>query len=276
VARSRELVARGRPAAVVARVAGIGRQAIYRRPRRPPTGQRRRLIAVDEVVLAIARSRPPGRGWSPPWPAASSAGRSTASACSGSCASAPWCSGAARKGGAGGRGSFRVERPDQPWRLDMTSVWVAGHGWCYLNAATCLLHARDHRLGDRRPLPRPGGDRRHPGGGRRARHPARAAHARHRQRLSVHRARIPRPPGRTRDHPPPRRLPRPREPGLHPCPGAPSSSSAASGAKRSRPSTKPAKGSAPTSTATTTDPTAGWPTAPRARSPPPGRTTTTS
>lgn len=32
-------------------------------------------------------------------------------------------------------GFFRVERPDQLWHLDMTSIWVAEHGWCYLNAA---------------------------------------------------------------------------------------------------------------------------------------------
>ncbi|MFN8164315.1 MAG: DDE-type integrase/transposase/recombinase [Solirubrobacterales bacterium] len=28
----------------------------------------------------------------------------------------------------------RVERPDQLWHMDMTSIWVAEHGWCYLNA----------------------------------------------------------------------------------------------------------------------------------------------
>jgi putative transposase len=32
-------------------------------------------------------------------------------------------------------GFFRVERPRQLWQLDMTSVWVAEHGWCYLMAA---------------------------------------------------------------------------------------------------------------------------------------------
>jgi putative transposase len=32
-------------------------------------------------------------------------------------------------------GFFRVEHPDQLWHLDMTSVWVAEHGWTYLNAA---------------------------------------------------------------------------------------------------------------------------------------------
>ena len=67
VARSRELVAQGRPAAVVARVAGISRQAIYRRPagRRRDSG--RRVDAVDRVVLDIAagRTRPTARGWSP-------------------------------------------------------------------------------------------------------------------------------------------------------------------------------------------------------------------
>ena len=58
VARSRELVAQGRPAAVVARVAGISRQAIYRRPKRPPTGQRRPLVAIDAAILGVARENP--------------------------------------------------------------------------------------------------------------------------------------------------------------------------------------------------------------------------
>jgi len=58
VARSRELVAQGRPAAVVARVAGISRQAIYRRPKRPPRGDRRPLDAVDRVVLDVAGENP--------------------------------------------------------------------------------------------------------------------------------------------------------------------------------------------------------------------------
>ena len=32
-------------------------------------------------------------------------------------------------------GFFRVERPDQLWHMDRSAVWVAEHGWCYLNAA---------------------------------------------------------------------------------------------------------------------------------------------
>lgn len=58
VARSRELVAQGRPAAVVARVAGISRQAIYRRPVRPPKGHRRPLDATDRIVFDVARANP--------------------------------------------------------------------------------------------------------------------------------------------------------------------------------------------------------------------------
>src|SRR6266704_680609 len=38
-------------------------------------------------------------------------------------------------------GFFRVERPRQLWQLDMSSVWVAEHGWCYLNAIIdCCTH----------------------------------------------------------------------------------------------------------------------------------------
>ncbi len=31
-------------------------------------------------------------------------------------------------------GFFQVERPRHLWQLDMTSVWVAEHGWTYLMA----------------------------------------------------------------------------------------------------------------------------------------------
>jgi putative transposase len=136
VARSRELVAQGRPAAVVARVAGISRQAMYRRPVRPPKGQRRPLDDVDRVVLEVARENP------------TDGTRMVAAL-------------ASREHGVDinrkrvqrlmrehrllqpkrteGRrkrpGYFQVTRPDELWHLDMTSVWVAEHGWCYLNAA---------------------------------------------------------------------------------------------------------------------------------------------
>jgi putative transposase len=132
VARSRELVARAFAAAAVARVLQVSRQALYRTPslRRPP--QRRPVSdpveqAIVEVALAnqtdgyrmvtafvrrklgrpvnrkrvlrvmrerklIQRRRRLERRKRP--------------------------------------GFFRVERPRQLWQLDMTSVWVAEHGWC--------------------------------------------------------------------------------------------------------------------------------------------------
>jgi putative transposase len=137
VARSRELVAQGRPAALVARVAGISRQAIYRRPPRPPKGQRRPLDATDRVVLDIARANP------------TDGTRMVAALASRELAGAAVNRKRAQrlmrehrllqpKRSEGRRrrpGFFRVTRPDELWHLDMTSVWIAEHGWCYLNAA---------------------------------------------------------------------------------------------------------------------------------------------
>jgi putative transposase len=136
VARSRELVARGFALAAVARVLQVSRQAIYRTPtprrppqRRPPVDaveaaivevagdnqtdgyrmvaaltrqklgiavNRKRVLRVMRERKLIQRRRPLERRKRP--------------------------------------GFFRVERPRQLWQLDMTSIWVAEHGWTYLNA----------------------------------------------------------------------------------------------------------------------------------------------
>jgi putative transposase len=135
VARSRELVAQGRPAAVVARVAGISRQAIYRRPVRPPKGQRRVLDDVDLAVLQVARENP------------TDGSRMVAAITAGQLAGAVNRKRVQRlmrehqllqpKRSEGRRrrpGYFEVTRPDELWHMDMTSIWVAEHGWVYLNA----------------------------------------------------------------------------------------------------------------------------------------------
>ena len=136
VARSRDLVAEGHAPSVVARVAGVSRQALYRTPtprrlpqRRPPADpveqviveealanqsdgyrmvtafvrrrlsrpvNRKRVLRVMRERKLIQRRRPLERRKRP--------------------------------------GFFRVERPRQLWQLDMTSVWVAEHGWTYLMA----------------------------------------------------------------------------------------------------------------------------------------------
>ena len=90
-------------------------------------------------------------------------------------------------------GFFRVERPRQLWQLDMTSIWVAEHGWCYLNAIidcctreivgwSLELRCRaDEAIAVVEQA------------ASRARHPAGRARARQRQRLRLHRPPLPRP-----------------------------------------------------------------------------------
>ena len=136
VARSRRLVAEGYALATVARVLKVSRQALYRTPTpRTPPQRRPPADAVEQAIVAealanqtdgyrmicafvrrklgvpvnrkrvprvmrerklIQRRRPLERRKRP--------------------------------------GFFRVERPRQLWQLDMSSVWVAEHGWTYLMA----------------------------------------------------------------------------------------------------------------------------------------------
>jgi putative transposase len=137
VARSRELVAAGRKPAVVARVAGVSRQAIYRKPkprrppqRRPPSGP------VDEAIVEVAKANPTDGSRMVAALASRALGRQV---------NRKRAQRVMREQRLLQRhrplrrrrrpGFFRVERPDQLWHLDMTSVWVAEHGWTYLNAA---------------------------------------------------------------------------------------------------------------------------------------------
>ena len=138
VARSRELVAQGRPAALVARVAGISRQAIYRRPRRPPRGQRRALDELDRVVLAVAREDEHATDGTRMIAAIASrrAGRPiNRKRCQRLMREHRLLQPVRSEGRRRRPGYFQVTRPDELWHLDMTSVWVADHGWTYLNAA---------------------------------------------------------------------------------------------------------------------------------------------
>ena len=113
-------------------------------------------------------------------------------------------------------GFFQVTRPNELWHLDMT-VGLGRRARPGLpDGRDRLLHPRDRRLAPRAPLPR---HRRASRSIERAvaarRVRPRDADARHRQRLGVHRPRVRARPLRARDRPSPRRLPRPREPGLH-------------------------------------------------------------
>jgi putative transposase len=139
VTRSRELVAAGESPTVVARVAQISRQAIYRVPRKAPPAARRSAPPADDVEAAIMQVAKANQ----------TDGYRIV------------CALVCRKlGRAVNRkrvlrvmrerrliqrrrrldrrrrpGFFSVRRPNELWHLDMTSVWVAEHGWCYLMAA---------------------------------------------------------------------------------------------------------------------------------------------
>ena len=136
VARSRELVARGYALATVARVLGVTRQAIYRIPK-PRSAPQRRPVSdpVDLAIVDVAKENPTD-GYRMVWALTRR-----------------------KLGRAVNRkrvlhvmreqkliqrralpprrrrpGVFRVTRPAQLWHMDMTSIWVAEHGWVYLNA----------------------------------------------------------------------------------------------------------------------------------------------
>lgn len=138
VAYARQLHAEGHSPSVLARILKISRQAIYRTPcpSRPPDAAKR--LPADEVEQAIVQvaEQNPTDGY-----------RMVTA----------WVS--RKLGRAVNRkrvlrvmrerkliqrrqteprrrrpGFFKVERPGQLWHLDMTSIWVAEHGWCYLNA----------------------------------------------------------------------------------------------------------------------------------------------
>ena len=137
VARSRELVAAGRRPAVVARVAGVSRAAIYHRPkpRRPPQ-RRPPSEPVEQAIVEVAGANP------------TDGTRMVAALTSrrlGRPVNRKLVQRVMREQGLLQRhrppgrrrrpGFFRVECPDQLWHLDLSSVWVAEHGWCYLQAA---------------------------------------------------------------------------------------------------------------------------------------------
>jgi putative transposase len=135
-ARSRELVAKGRKPAVVARVLQVNRTGLYRTPkRRPRTAGRPVSDPVDWLIVDVARSNP------------TDGTRMVAALVSqrlGRQVNRKRAQRVMREQRLLQRyrplrrrrrpGFFRVERPDQLWHLDMTAVWVVEHGWTYLMA----------------------------------------------------------------------------------------------------------------------------------------------
>ena len=136
VARSRELVARGYALATVARVLQVTRQAIYRVPK-PRQAPKRRSPAgeVDEAIVETAKANPTD-GYRMVWALARrKLGRAVNRKRVLRVMREQKLIQRRRAVSRRRRpGYFRVERPAQLWHMDMTAVWVAEHGWCYLNA----------------------------------------------------------------------------------------------------------------------------------------------
>ena len=216
-ARSRELVGEGRRPAVVARVLQINRTGLYRAPKQRPAMVRRPLTdPVDRLIVAVAHANPTDGSRMVAALASRELGRQVNRKRAQRVMRQQRLLQRHRPLGRRRRpGFFRVERPDQLWHLDMTSVWVAEHGWTYLNAAIdcCTreivgwnleLRCRTDEaiaLVDRAVAARgiePGSLTLGTDNG-----------------SALYQPRLPPAARRARHHPPPRRLPRPREPGLH-------------------------------------------------------------
>jgi putative transposase len=136
VARSRQLVAKGYPVAAVARVLQVTRQAIYRTPR-PRTVPQRAPVSgpVDVAIVEVAKENPTD-GYRMVWALTR---RKLGRAVNRKRVLRVMREQKLiqRRGRPPRRrrpGVFRVTRPAELWHMDMTAVWVAEHGWCYLNA----------------------------------------------------------------------------------------------------------------------------------------------
>jgi putative transposase len=136
VARSRAVVAVGYRPAVVARVAGVSRQAVYRRR------QRRRVAAGpgasgpdDRVIVEVAKANPTDGTRMVAALPSRALGRPVSRKPVQRVMRAHRLLQPSRSGGRRRRpGFFRVTRPDALWHLDPTKVWTAQHGWVYLHA----------------------------------------------------------------------------------------------------------------------------------------------
>lgn len=136
VAWSRKAVAEGEKPAQVARVAQVSRQAIYRtpRPRKPP--QRRPVSGpVDLAIVEVAKDNPTDGTRMVAAMTSRALGRQVSRKRAQRVMREQNLLQRHKPSGRRRRpGFFRVERPDQLWHMDMTSIWVADHGWTYLNA----------------------------------------------------------------------------------------------------------------------------------------------
>jgi putative transposase len=139
VTYARELVAAGHRPAVVARILKISRQAIYRIPqprRRPGAAPRLATDGVEAAIVDVAIEYPTdGYRMVTAWVRRRLGRRVNRKRVLRVMRERRLIQRRRRLDRRRRPGFFRVERPDPLWHLDLTSVWVAEHGWVYLMAA---------------------------------------------------------------------------------------------------------------------------------------------
>lgn len=136
VSRARAVVACGRRPAVVARVAGISRQAIYKTPKtRPAAAGPGEVSEADRAIVEVARANPTYGTRMVAAIASRELGEPVNRKRVQRVMRQHKLLQPSRSDGRRRRpGYFRVTRPDELWHMDMTKVWTAQHGWVYLHA----------------------------------------------------------------------------------------------------------------------------------------------
>lgn len=136
VSRARAVVAHGRRPTVVARVAGVSRQAIYKIPKRRPAAAGPGEPGPDDAAIVEVAKANPTDGTRMVAALASReldqpVNRKRVQRIMRQHRLLQPVRGLERRRRPG---FFRVTRPDELWHMDMTKVWTAQHGWVYLHA----------------------------------------------------------------------------------------------------------------------------------------------
>lgn len=138
VAYARQLHAEGHSPSVLARILKISRQAIYRTPcpsRPPDAAKRLPADEVEQAIVQVAEQNPTdGYRMVTAWVSRKLGRPVNRKRVLRVMRERKLIQRRQTEPRRRRPGFFKVERPGQLWHLDMTSIWVAEHGWCYLNA----------------------------------------------------------------------------------------------------------------------------------------------
>jgi putative transposase len=138
VAYARQLVAEGHSPSALARILHISRQAIYRVPKprkRPDAARRPPVDEVEAAIVEVAEANPTdGYRIVTAWVNRKLGRAINRKRVLRVMRERKLIQRRAHEPHRRRPGFFQVTRPGELWHLDMTSIWVAEHGWVYLNA----------------------------------------------------------------------------------------------------------------------------------------------